>query len=309
VALPTFYVVGAARCGTTTLHNYLDQHPQVAMSRIKEPNHFVFADGRPLIDEQRIVVKSEPSRAGYERLFEVTPDTKAIGDISPLYLYVREAPGLIAAVTPDARIIALVRDPADRAYSHFLLTYDGDADAVGAAFQQAVETEWPLSYTPFRSGTHALRLGRYDEQLRRYDEHFPAERILVLRSGDLAREPGAVLDAVCRFIGVDDNFAFDTAESYNAAGVPRAGTAGRLEAAMRRVQPYVKRAVPTRAVAPLARARERMRRSLITQAPPIDPGLKKRLNGDYYAVDLAAMQANRGIDVVGGGSGRANPSA
>ena len=67
---------------------------------------------------------------------------------------------------------------------------------------------------------------------------------------------------------------------------------------MRRVQPYVKRALPTRAVAPVAALRDRMRRSLVTSAPPVDPSMRARLLEDYYAADLAALESNLGLRLV-----------
>jgi hypothetical protein len=304
VALPTFFVVGAARCGTTSLHNFLDQHPQIAMSRIKEPNFFTFRqDGRtavPLIDERRIVVKSVSDPDDYERLFTVTPQTQAVGDVSPLYLYVEQSAALIAAACPESRIIVLVRDPAARAYSHFLLTYSGERAATTEAFAAAVDSEWELGYAPYRSGTHALRLGRYHEQLARYDALFGRDRILLLRSSDLADDPATTLAAVCRFVGVDDAFRFDTVESYNAAGIPRPGLAGRLEGGLRRVQPYVKRAMPRGVVGPLAGARERMRRALVTAAPPLEASMRRRLIDGYYAADLAALRSAWGVELIGG---------
>jgi len=302
--LPTFLVVGAARCGTTTIHNQLAAHPAVSMTAVKEPNFFAFRQTnagapQPLFDEPRIAVKSVSTRDRYERLFRAGPGIAAYGDVSPLYLYVRESPALIAAMVPEARIVAVLRDPVERAYSHFLLTYDGPASEVASAFAAAVETEWHEGYTPFRSGTHVLRLGKYWEQLQRYVEVFPSGRMLVLDHADLARDIAATVRRICTFIGVDPDVALAVGSSYNASGIPRAGLAGRLETGLRRAQPYVKRALPTRAVGPLATLRDRMRRSLVTNAPPVDPAVRQRLLDDYYADDLAALEQNLGVRLVG----------
>src|SRR3954447_26712271 len=121
--LPTFLVLGAARCGTTSLHYYLAEHPDICMSTIKEPNHFLFAQTatgpKPCIaDDRRLLAKSVPERDRYERLFPVA--AAAVGEASPLYLYTRETPGLIRAALPDARLIAIVREPVERAWSPLL---------------------------------------------------------------------------------------------------------------------------------------------------------------------------------------------
>src|SRR5438309_9654243 len=135
--LPTFFVLGAARCGTTSLHYWLAQHPDIAMSAIKEPNHFLFRpspDGPvPCIsDDRRLLAKSVPDRTAYERLFPET--VAAAGDASPLYLYTRETPELIAAAVPDAKLVAVVREPADRTWSHFNYVNDDLGAAAPAEF-------------------------------------------------------------------------------------------------------------------------------------------------------------------------------
>jgi hypothetical protein len=125
VTLPDFLVIGAARSATTSLHYYLEQHPTVTMSRIKEPNHFAFDHTvdppRALIDPgSAIITKSVIDRAAYERLFSHAHPGDRVGEASPLYLYVREAPEQIRRVLGEPKLIAILRNPVDRAYSHWL---------------------------------------------------------------------------------------------------------------------------------------------------------------------------------------------
>ena len=109
MTMPDFFVVGAARSATTSLHYYLQQHPEIVMSATKEPNHFVFDHGvqpvRPLIGSPSIIAKSVADRSSYEALFAGSTPGQRLGDASPLYLYVPEA----AAVTlssPSAAIVS-----------------------------------------------------------------------------------------------------------------------------------------------------------------------------------------------------------
>ncbi|HET6818794.1 MAG TPA: sulfotransferase [Mycobacteriales bacterium] len=260
--LPTFFVLGAARCGTTSLHYWLGQHPEIAMSAIKEPNHFVFRQGPDgplpcIADDRRLLAKSVPDRTAYERLFPAT-GVRVAGDASPLYLYTRETPGLIAAAVPDARLIAVVREPVERAWSHFVYVNDGLGDEAPKAFAEAARDELPLGYEPYRTGTHFVRLSRYAEQLQRYLAVFPRDRLLVLPYADLVREPSAALRRICELLQVEPAFEFDTSVAYN----PSTGAEspfGRIDRALRPAFPYLKRALPSAVAGRLAARRARLR--------------------------------------------------
>lgn len=260
--LPTFFVLGAARCGTTSLHYWLAQHPDIAMSAIKEPNHFVFRPGpdgpQPCIgDDRRLLAKSVPDRTAYERLFPTT-GVRAAGDASPLYLYTRETPELIAAAVPQAKLIAVVREPVERAWSHFVYVNDTLGDDSPEAFAHAVREELPLGYEPYRTGTHFVRLSRYAEQLRRYLATFPREQLLVLPYDVLVREPSTALRRICELLDVDASFPFETTVAYN----PSSGGAtafGRLDRALRPAFPYLKRVLPSGVAGRLAARRARLR--------------------------------------------------
>jgi hypothetical protein len=260
--LPTFFILGAARSGTTSLHYWLAQHPDIAMSAIKEPNHFVFRPGpggpQPCIaDDRRLLLKSVPDRSAYERLFPAG-GVRAAGDASPLYLYTRETPELIASAVPDARLVAVVREPVDRAWSHFGYVNDQLGDAEPEAFARAVRHELPLGYEPYRTGTHFVRLSRYAEQLQRYLAVFPRERLLVLSYDVLVRDPPTALRQVCELVGVDASFAFDASVRYNPSSGGRS-VFGRIDRALRPAFPHLKRMLPSGVAGRLAARRAQLR--------------------------------------------------
>ena len=260
--LPTFFVLGAARCGTTSLHYWLAQHPDIAMSAIKEPNHFLFRPGpdgpQPCIaDDRRLLAKSVPDRTAYERLFPAG-GVRAAGDASPLYLYTRETPELLAEAVPDARLVAVVREPVDRAWSHFVYVNDELGEAAPEEFARAVRRELPLGYEPYRTGTHFVRLSRYAEQLQRYLAVFPRDRLLVLPYDVLVQDPATALRQVCMLLGVDADYTFDTSVRYN----PSSGASspfGRVDRLLRPAFPYLKRALPSGVAGRLAARRARLR--------------------------------------------------
>jgi hypothetical protein len=291
--LPNFLMIGAARCGTTSLHYYLSQHPEICMSTIKEPNYFLCdrrngTRPRLLVEhDRRLETKSVLVRADYEMLFRPRPQEWRIGEASPLYLYARETPELIDRETSDALLVAVLRDPIDRAYSHFLHVYRGKASGVESAFAQAVEAEVRLPYTPYRTGTHFLRLGRYSEQLCRYYETFSRQRVLVLLHDDFRTRPAQTMRRLCDFLGVASDFAFDTTTIHNRSGV--AANAGRraLRSVAGSVQPWAKGGLPPALAGRLARWRSGFDRPSVR--PPLPTWLRRQL-ASYFADDVAHLE-------------------
>ena len=300
--LPTFLVLGAARSGTTSLHYWLGQHPDIAMSAIKEPNHFVFRPGAggptPCIaDDRRLLAKSVPDRTAYERLFP-SSGVGAAGDASPLYLYTRETPELIASAIPDARLVAVVREPVDRAWSHFVYVNDDLGTAAPEAFARAVQRELPLGYEPYRTGTHFVRLSRYAEQLERYLAVFPREQLLVLSYDVLVRDPATALRQVCGLVGVDPSFVFDTSVRYN----PSSGSAsafGRVDRALRPAYPYLKRVLP-KAIAGRLAARRAELRAGHRDEPAVEMASAVRAElVDHFRPDYEWLAREAGISFAG----------
>ncbi len=115
MTMPNFLIVGAMKCGTTALYYYLEQHPQIFMSPVKEPNFFCF-EGREGLDSGNSITDI----AAYRGLFRGVSSERAIGEASHCYLYEPRAVERIKHYTPDARLIAILRSPIERAYSHFL---------------------------------------------------------------------------------------------------------------------------------------------------------------------------------------------
>ena len=114
---PNFFIAGASKCGTSSLHAYLQTIPGIYMSRIKEPNYF----SRIAIADDNPMVKPVRDEKQYLRLFEEAGDAKVIGEASPSYLEDPEAPFLIERAAPGAKVLVSLRDPVERLYSHYLM--------------------------------------------------------------------------------------------------------------------------------------------------------------------------------------------
>jgi Sulfotransferase domain len=268
--LPNLIIIGAAKCGTTSLYQYLGWHPEVWMSREKELNFFSTNWHRGL--------------DWYERFF---PRPAAVrGEASPRYTefpLIRGVPERIAGVVGDAKLIYLVRDPIERFVSHY--TFDR---AFGRWKQPFAETVERID------STHFGVKGRYWAQLEQYLEHFPAEQILVVDHQTLLGRRDETMRGIFRFLGVDESFTsprFD--DLHNRAPERRrrlpAVLAGR---ALRRALG------PTRAW----RVQQRVPHALYLlfsetlERPTLDDRVRARLV-DYYADDVARLRAFTGLEL------------
>jgi hypothetical protein len=301
VILPTFLVVGAPRCGTTSLHYYLRQHPQICMSAIKEPNFFLFGPrGENYIAEPGILKKSVRSLSEYGQLFRTEPQHRAVGEVSPLYLSVRQAAARILATCGIVQIICLVRSPAERAWSHFLHAFpEFTGDAATAEFARLVRAEMargPDVDEPYRTRTHLVRTGLYAQQVERYRETFGDDAVLVLLMDDLEAAPAETLADICEFVGVDPDHPFETTKRFNLSGTRAGGAKGAVRQAIRRVQPTVKAILPPKLAGRLGRLRVALDDRATTGPAPIDPQLRAEIN-EWCRSDIERLSTMIGRDL------------
>ena len=268
VRLPTFLVIGAARSGTTALYLHLRQHPKVFMSRRKETNYFAFE--AQALDFRgpgaEFVNNSVASLDAYQRLFDDAPDDAAVGEASPLYLYSPHAPRRIRSLLPGVRLIAILRNPVEQAYSHYLYARKEAIEPL-ADFVAALDAQEERRAAHWQPLFQYSDFARYNVQLRRYFEHFSRDRIKLYLYEDFAIDPLRVTQDIYRFIGVDDSFVPDVSHRANPGGIPmselwqsvvmRPNPASKFigsllpEAARRRVRDALSRANTTREGMPI----------------------------------------------------------
>jgi hypothetical protein len=210
MALPDFFVLGAPKAGTTALHAALARHPQLYLSPVKEPKYYLTAGRDPARrgapgqrgpGDRHSAREWVWRRADYERLFEAAPAGLLRGESTPFYLYDLAAQRRIRNDVPGARLVAVLRDPVDRAYSNWMhLWSDGlePIDDFRTAYR-AEDARVAAGWAPF---WHYRRLGCYGEQLDHLYSLFPREQVHLLRYRELVERPVETLDAVCRFLGV-----------------------------------------------------------------------------------------------------------
>ena len=223
MTLPNFLIIGAAKAGTSSLFAYLGQHPDVFISPAKEPNFFAlegqrvsFAGPGDSIINQASITDFEK----YEALFKAAKGARAIGEASTAYLYMPAAAPAIRRHVPDVRLIAILRDPAERAYSSYLHMHRDGREPL-ASFQEALEAEEARVRDNWEHLWHYTRLGFYHAQLRRYYDLFPREKIAVWLYDDFEADPRRVLREVFAFLEVDPSFEPDMSVRHKVAGTPR----------------------------------------------------------------------------------------
>jgi hypothetical protein len=203
--LPDFLIIGAPKAGTSALHAALARHPELHLSAVKEPKYFLCGDAPPPAyrgpGDAHSCREWIWQRERYEALFSGCGDDVLCGESSPFYLYDEDAQRRIAAQVPNARLIVVLRDPIDRAYSNWMHLWSdgleplGDFAAACAAERARIADGW----APF---WHYRTMGRYAGQLTGLFDRFDRDRVLLMRYRDIVDAPQATLDRVCRFLGV-----------------------------------------------------------------------------------------------------------
>ncbi|MDQ1515152.1 MAG: hypothetical protein QOE80_982 [Actinomycetota bacterium] len=206
VALPDFFIAGAPKAGTSALHRALSRHPALFLSSVKEPKFFLSPGVRPRGQTGPGDAHSAREwiwrQSRYEALFEGAPAGVQRGESTAFYLYDRAAPARIARAVPEARIIAVLRDPVDRAYSNWMHLWSDGLEPI-ADFEAACAAEDERIAAGFAPFWHYRRLGRYGEQIERLLGVFPKEQVCVIHYRELVQRPHNTLDAICRFLGVE----------------------------------------------------------------------------------------------------------
>ncbi len=261
-ALPTYIIIGAMKCGTTSLHHYLSKHPQISTSGQKELDFFLIA---PAFGK------------GVDWYASQFDDTRPVrGESSPNYSKAHLFSGVperMYSVVPDCKLIYVVRNPIDRAISHYLHGWVAERESrpVSEAFQDLDGNNYALT-------------GRYALQLERFLEYYREDQVMVVVAEDLLHDRLASLSRVFRFLGVDEKF--DCAD-FHTVHHATAGRPGILSRLLNRHGSSLVRSV--RQLLPDS-AINKIRSMASTPVPRVtlDPELRARLL-DYYRPDVLAL--------------------
>ncbi|HHP7246091.1 MAG TPA: sulfotransferase family protein [Elainellaceae cyanobacterium] len=215
MTLPNFLMIGAMKAGTTSLYRYLKQHPQIFMSPVKEPNFFAL-EGEAL-DDPRVSVTDIKA---YQALFNGVTDELAIGEASVRYLYSPKAAERIQHHIPDAKLIAVLRDPVERAFSAYVYQYSRGSD-LSRDFGEALRLEPERIQKNYDCWWHYQSMGFYYAQLKPYYERFDPSQIKVYLYEDVCDRLQDVVQNIFQFLGVDDQFKPDLQKRHNSTHIPK----------------------------------------------------------------------------------------
>lgn len=213
-----FVIAGTQKGGTSALDAYLREHPEICMADKKEVHFF---------DTERHFQEENVDYSAYHSFFRPKASQKLLGETTPIYMYWYDAPRRIWQYNPSMKIIIILRNPIDRAYSHWNMERDRNADTL--PFWDAIQNESTRcrEALPYQHRLYSyVDRGFYSEQLRRIWTYFPKNQTLILKSEDLKNNPGETLEKVCRFL---DLSCFHTVAIKNVHSRPYVSSMNRKE--------------------------------------------------------------------------------
>lgn len=283
--LPNFIIIGAQKAATTSLYTYLRQHPEIFMPKEKEPMFFnnYKQENTSFVKKRRAAKNTTLEK--YKSLFNDVKNEKAIGEASPAYIYNQKAPTLIKEENPNMKIIAILRQPTERAYSNFLHAKRAGKEPLDS-FEKAFMLEDKRINEHWSPLYHYKSKGFYFKQLRRYFNVFPKENIKILFFEDVKRAPTHTTQEIFKFLNVDADFIPDTSRKTNVSGIPK-GILGWLIMKLRfyHLLPNIQfsKYLPDFIIALLFK-------SAYSKPDKLNENVKKELTDKYYKADILQLE-------------------
>jgi sulfotransferase family protein len=296
MSMPNFLMIGAAKSGTSSLYAYLRQHPQLFLSEVRECEFFAlegqtpnFAGPGDQIAYRRYITTLDR----YQALFAGAAHREAVGECSDLYLYSAAAARRIRDYIPDVKLIVMLRNPVDRAFSHYR-QFVRDGREPLRTFEEALQAEETRIVNGWHPHWYLKARGLYSGQIKAYLELFPRERLAIHLYDDFQANPVAVLRDLFSFLGVDPTFVPDMSLRYNISGTPRSRLLHAVLARPMAVKDIFKPLIP-------ARVRHRLRaklmnRNIIPERARIAQETRNAL-ASFYREDLLMLQSLIGRDL------------
>lgn len=297
--LPNFLVIGAAKSGTTSLWSYLKQHPQVFMSKPKEPNFFVFeglklphysgpSDEKTLI--RKLYKKTVTDFESYQTLFENVGEAKAIGEASVRYLYFPQAAERIKKYIPDAKMIIILCNPVNRLYSQYVMNVRHLLEPLPlgeaiAAEDERISKNWDCAW-------HYTRMSSYYSQVKRYLDLFSPQQIKIIIYEDFVRDTTGFMQDVYRLIDVDDSFLANRSKS-NSGYWPKSFLIHRFLKEPNEIKLTLEKVLPKGRYYKFLKLAQKWNKGSI---PPIPPTVKDSLK-QLFRNDILNLQELLGREI------------
>ena len=205
------FIVGAPKAGTTSLHYYLNEHSEILMSSMKEPDFFLEKE----IDDIGLYYGTTRIETfeKYHNLFSDKKDEEIFGESSVSYLYYPEVPKRIKEYNTEAKIIIMLRNPVDRAFSHYLM--DFKLGLLSDRFEDVFNKKEGLKFQQY------FLLGNYYEQVKRYFDEFSKENVHIIWYSDFKKDAEQEVQKAFKFIDVDSDYKVNFETVHNSFFMPK----------------------------------------------------------------------------------------
>lgn len=300
--MPNFLIIGAPKAGTTSLYNYLKKHPQIYLPKYKEPHFFSFEGESGGFDgpgEQNLLDRLTTDLQTYQSLFDRVTNEITIGEASTSYLYIPKASERIKYYIPDVKLIAILRHPVERAYSHYLHHRKGGNEVL-LDFDKAIreETGKRKNWSPF---WHYKTIGFYYAHLKLYFETFDRNQIRIYLYEDLTKDPVKLIQDITTFLSVDSNWIPKLSEKYNVSGlsqIPKNEKVHELLTQENSIKSFLKLLLPFELRQKLKKQVQNINNYKPEQPykPPLLPEVRQALIAEYRD-DILQLQGLLGRDL------------
>ena len=288
-----FFVIGVARGGTTSLYNYLQQHPEVFLPRVKECNYFSKVeslDKEVYLDpeaEKEYHMKIINSEVVYDQLFLGAKANQKKGEVSPSYMWDTTTAKRIYDYHKEAKLIVTLRNPIERAYSHYLMHYHTGYDKA-PSFEESLNSE---RNGIWGGGNMYLEMGRYHSQLKAYFAMFHGDQIKVVVTEEWTRNSAKSMDDIFDFLEVSTFEGDLSEETFNASKqIKNKGLLNVLRS--EKIKKSLSKILPEK-------AREKIKEQLFYKEAPkqeMDSEIYNRLK-DYFKEDVKQTEELIGMDL------------
>lgn len=228
MSYPNFYIVGAAKSGTTSLYAYLSKHPEVFLPKQKELHYFSYDDLKQRASgpgDRQVISKLCSTERDYLRMYEGSDGFLAVGDVSPSYLFHTNAAARIRSVANNPKIVIILRNPADKAYSQYLHLKRNGRERL--SFEAALRNEQQRAAKGWGDMFLYVSSGMYYSQVKTYLDVFGSNNVLIMLFEQFCSDTAAEMLRLCDFLGIDRTCDLRTSEVHNqGGGIQRFGFLG-----------------------------------------------------------------------------------
>ncbi len=227
-AFPNFFLIGPPKCATTAVSHYLSQHPDIFISKVKEPNYFIYSNNNPYGWPER--GHTTTTKSGYLQLFRNTDNCKVIGEASPYYIYCNHCAEAMYAFAPNGKLLTILRNPVERAMSMYMYWHQNDPTCNNTSHEsfrkdflnERLVSDYNAEDKDNKNTIGWLKdMGFYGRQLQKYFSVFPENQICVLRYEDLTNDIVGTLRRIFQFLDVDPDVPIPGLDRKNVTIEPQ----------------------------------------------------------------------------------------